>query len=275
MAFSSPSSRRHFLTLLGGGVVGLSLIKPAFADTPTTLKIGIMSGEDEDIWKVVSQNAAKRGLNLQIVTFSDYNAPDEALAEHELNANAFQHGPFLKAQLAAHSNFHIVPVGNTYVSPIGLYSKKWHSIKELPQNATIGVPNDPSNEGRALKLLETLGVIKVSPDAGLTPTALDITDNPKNITIRELDAGVVGRTLPDLDAAIVNTDWAIKSGIDIKKEKIAQESMTNNPYACFISVNQEDEHAPWVKPLVESYQQPNVRQALLDVYHGANVPAWQ
>ncbi|MDN7351059.1 MetQ/NlpA family ABC transporter substrate-binding protein [Acetobacter senegalensis] len=269
MSFSALS-RRSALALLGSAPF---LGRAAYAATPQTLRVGIMSGEDEDIWRVVTENAAKAGLTLKITPFSDYNGPNEALFEHELDANAFQHGPFLAAQNSA-SNFHIVPVGNTYFAPIGLYATRWKSVADLPKNATIGVPNDPSNEGRALKLLQTLGLIKVSDSAGLTPTALDVTENPRNITIRELDAGVVGRALPDLDAAVVNTEWARKAGIDVEKQRIGQESLQNNPYVCFIAVNEADHTAPWVAPLVAAYQQPNVRQALLDVYHGAIVPAW-
>lgn len=110
-----------------------------------------------------------------------------------------------------------MPVGNTYLSPIGLYSRRWKSVAELPNKAVIGVPNDPTNEGRALLLLQKLGLIKVAEDAGLVPTALDITENPRQISVKEMDAGMVGRALPDMDAAVVNTDWANKAGIDLRK----------------------------------------------------------
>ncbi|MXV45045.1 metal ABC transporter substrate-binding protein [Saccharibacter sp. 17.LH.SD] len=272
MARPLPLNRRRFLAL-SASVTGTALFSSAYADSARTLKIGIMSGEDEDLWRLASQNAAQHGLSLKIITFSDYNTPNEALTEHELDANAFQHRPFMDAQIKAHG-YAITPVGNTYFQPIGLYSRKWHSIAELPQGATIGIPNDPSNEGRALRMLQTLGLIKVSPDAGLFPTALDITENPHNISVKELDAGVVGRSLPDLDAAVVNTDWARKAGIDLVKERIGVEGLEHNPYVNFISVNTSDAQAPWVKPLVESFQQPNVRQAILDLFHGTVTPAW-
>ncbi|MFT9400352.1 MetQ/NlpA family ABC transporter substrate-binding protein [Acetobacter sp.] len=269
MSFS-VLSRRSALALLGSAPL---LCRAGQAATPQTLRIGIMSGEDEDVWRVAAENAAKAGLTLKIIPFTDYNAPNEALFEHELDANAFQHGPFLKAQNDA-KNFHIIPVGDTYFAPIGLYSRRWKKLADLPQNATIGVPNDPSNEGRALLLLQTLGLLKISKEAGLTPTALDITENPRNITIKELDAGVVGRALPDLDGAIINTDWAKKAGVDVEKERIGQESLEHNPYVCFIAVNEADQKAPWVQTLVTAFHQPNVRQSLIDVYHGAIVPAW-
>jgi D-methionine transport system substrate-binding protein len=144
----------------------------------------------------------------------------------------------------------------------------------LPQNATIGVPNDPSNEGRALLLLQANGLITLRPDAGLLPTARDIADNPKHIRIKELDAGIVGRAIGDLDAAVVNTDWAVKAGIRIPQERIAQEKLPGNPYRNFIAVNANDEKAAWVKTLVDSYQQANVASVILNVYHGVTLPAW-
>jgi D-methionine transport system substrate-binding protein len=238
-----------------------------------TVRVGIMSGEDEDVWRAVAANAAKHGITVKITTFSDYTQPNEALAQHDLDANSFQHKPYLDAQIAAR-HYEIVPVGFTYVQPIGLYSRKVKSVAALPQNAAIGVPNDPSNEGRALLLLQANGLIKLRPDVGQLPTARDIADNPKHIQIKELGAGIVGRAIGDLDAAVVNTDWAIKAGIKIPQERIAQEKVPGNPYRNFIAVNAKDAQAPWVKTLVDSYQQANVASSILTVYHGATLPAW-
>jgi D-methionine transport system substrate-binding protein len=238
-----------------------------------TVRVGIMSGEDEDVWRAVAANAAKQGVTVKITTFSDYTQPNEALAEHDLDANSFQHKPYLDAQIAAR-HYEIVPVGYTYVQPIGLYSRKVKSVATLPQNATIGVPNDPSNEGRALLLRQATGLIKLRPGVGLLPTARDIADNPKHVQIKELDAGIVGRAIGDLDAAVVNTDWAIKAGIKIPQERIAQEQVPGNPYRNFIAVNAKDANAAWVKTIVDSYQQANVASAILTVYHGATLPAW-
>lgn len=264
-------SRRAVLTAIAASP-GFALLRRArAADKP--IRVGIMAGEDEDIWRFVSQNAQKEGLTLKIVTFSDYSTPDEALASHDLDANSFQHVPFLKAQCEGHG-YKISPVGNTYVAPIGLYSRKWKTLATLPKGAVIGVPNDPSNEGRALLLLQSLGFIKLSSSAGLLPTPLDIVENPRDFSIRELDAGVVGRALPDLDAAVINTDWAHKAGVDVVRERLAREGVENNPYICVIAVNTDDVNAPWVKPLVKAYQQPNIRQALIDVYANTVIPAF-
>ncbi|QCE35772.1 MetQ/NlpA family ABC transporter substrate-binding protein [Acetobacteraceae bacterium] len=240
---------------------------------PKTIKVGIMAGEDEDVWRVVQENAKKANLTIQVIPFSDYTAPNIALDQHDLDANAFQHQPYLDAQKQT-QHFHISRIGDTYFQPIGLYSVKYKSPQELEKNAVIGVPNDPSNEGRALHLLENLGVIKLAQNIDAYPTSLDITENPKNITIKELDAGIVGRSLPDLAAAVVNTEWAQKAGIDITKSRIGVEALKENPYVNFIAVNDSDLNKPWVKILVQSFQQPDVAQAIHTAYHDVTIPAF-
>ncbi|SAL02166.1 YaeC family lipoprotein [Caballeronia calidae] len=269
MKISTPFKSALLSVLLAWGAASLQPVQAA----GQTVRVGIMSGEDEDVWRAVAANAARHGITVKVTTFADYTQPNEALAQHDLDANSFQHKPYLDAQIQAR-HYNIVPVGFTYVQPIGLYSRKVKSVAELPQNAAIGVPNDPSNEGRALLLLQANGVIKLREGAGLLPTARDIADNPKHVQIKELDAGIVGRAIGDLDAAVVNTDWAIKAGIRIPQERIAQEKVQGNPYRNFIAVNAKDAQAPWVKTLVDSYQQANVASAILSVYHGATLPAW-
>ena len=237
-----------------------------------TVRVGIMSAEDEEVWAVVSQEAAKNGLDIKLVAFNDYTQPNEALENDELDANAFQHKPYLDNQIKARG-YHITPVGYTAVWPIGLYSKKHKAIAELPEKAVIGVPNDPSNEGRALKLLESQGVIKLKPEAGILATTADILDNPKQVEIRELDAGIVGRSIDDLDAAVVNTDWAIKSNLT-QDDRVATEAVEENPYRNFIAVKQGRENEAWVKTLVAAYQNETVKETLAKVYKGTALPAW-
>jgi D-methionine transport system substrate-binding protein len=209
-----------------------------------TIRVGIMSAEDEDIWAVVAKEAEKRGLTIKLTVFNDYTQPNEALENGELDANAFQHKPYLDNQIKTRG-YHIVPVGFTAVWPIGLYSRKVHAVADLPEGAVIGVPNDPSNEGRALRLLEREGVIKLKPEAGILATAQDITENPKKLQIKELDAGIVGRSIDDLSAAVVNTDWALKSHLT-QADRIATEPVENNPYRNFIAVKAGHENDPWV-----------------------------
>lgn len=272
---ANGASRRAFLGFLAASAVVLALVggMAGHASAAETVRVGIMSGEDEEVWKVVAAEAEKNGLTVERVVFSDYVQPNEALANGEIQANAFQHQPYLDAQVQQHG-YKIVPVGYTLVQPIGLYSRKHASVADLPDGAAIGIPNDPSNAGRALNLLQDNGLLKLREGAGILATAIDVEENPKNIQIRELDAGIVGRSIDDLDAGVVNTDWALKSGIDPDKERIAQEPLDGNPYRNFIAVNEADKDAPWVRTLVAAYQTDAVREALATWYKGTTLPAW-
>jgi len=252
-------------------VFGLTAAAPSFA-ADKTIKVGIMSGEDEDVWRVVTTEAAKKGLKIETVVFNDYTQPNEALERGEVDANAFQHQPYLDNQIKQHG-YHIVRVGYTGVWPIGLYTKKYKTVADLPKGAVIGVPNDPSNEGRALRVLQNEGVIKLKDGTGILATTADIVENPKNVEIKELDAGIVGRSIDDLDAAVVNTDWALKSGLS-PKDRIAQEPIDGNPYRNFIAVKQGSENESWVKTLVASYQNDTVKAEFDKVYKGTGLSAY-
>jgi D-methionine transport system substrate-binding protein len=261
---------RRFLILAAFATAAIWGLPAAHADQ--TVRVGIMSAEDEDIWAVVSKEAQKRGLNVKLTVFNDYTQPNEALENGELDANAFQHKPYLDNQIKTRG-YHIAPVGFTAVWPIGLYSHKVHAVADFPEGAVIGVPNDPSNEGRALRLLEHEGLIKLKPDAGILATTQDITANSKKLQVKELDAGIVGRSIDDLSAAVVNTDWALKSHLT-QADRIATEPVEDNPYRNFIAVKAGHENDPWVKILVASYENDTVRAALEKVYKGTAIAAW-
>ena len=266
-------SRRAALTVAASAAALIAFAAPApsFAEDKS-IKVGIMSGEDEDVWRVVTSEAAKKGLKIETITFNDYTQPNEALERGEIDANAFQHQPYLDNQIKQHG-YLIVRVGYTGVWPIGLYSKKHKSVAELPAGAVIGVPNDPSNEGRALRVLQNEGLIKLKDGTGILATIVDVSENPKNIENRELDAGIVGRSIDDLDAGVVNTDWALKSGLS-PQERIAQEPIADNPYRNFIAVKEENKDADWVKTLVSSYQNETVKAEFDKVYKGTGLSAY-
>jgi len=240
-------------------VATLTFAPAVHAQDKTSIKVGIMAGEEEDTWVAVKEQAAQNGLTVETVIFNDYTPPNEALARGEIDANAFQHEPYLENQIAT-QGYKIVVAGYTALWPVGLYSRKHKSLEELPDGAVIGVPNDPSNEGRALRVLEDAGLIKLREGAGILATVADVDENPKKLEIKELDAGIVGRAVDDLDGAVVNTDWALKSGLTADIQ-IARETIENNPYRNFIAVRAEDKDAPWVKKLVASYQNDAVKEA--------------
>ena len=269
-----PLSRRAALAAVAVSAATLFAFAapvPSFA-ADKSIKVGIMAGEEEDIWRVVTSEAAKKGLKIETITFNDYTQPNEALERGELDANAFQHQPYLDNQIKQHG-YHITRVGYTGVWPIGLYTKKYKSVAEIPEGAVIGVPNDPSNEGRALRVLQSEGLIKLKDGTGILATVADVTDNPKKIDIKELDAGIVGRSIDDLDAGVVNTDWALKSGLS-PAERIAQEPIADNPYRNFIAVKDDNKDAEWVKTLVSSYQNDTVKAEFDKVYKGTGLSAY-
>jgi len=271
---SRTLGRRTTLGLFLTGLLAVGALQaPMLAQAQTTVRVGIIGGEDEDVWKVVAAQAAKQGLTIKTVVFNDYTQPNEALERGDVDANAFQHKPYLDNQIKSRG-YHITPVGFTAVWPIGLYSRKVTSVANLPKGAVIGVPNDPSNEGRALLLLQDQGLIKLRDGSGILATVADIVANPKDIKIKELDAGIVGRSIDDLTAAVVNTDWALKAGLKADKERIAQEKIANNPYNNFIAVKTDKQNAPWVKTLVASFQNDAVKDALTKVYKGTGLAAW-
>ncbi len=236
------------------------------------IKIGVTAGEHAQIMEKVKEIAAKKGLNIDIVEFSDYVVPNQALADGDLNANSFQHQPYLDNQIADRG-FDIVSVGSTITTPMGVYSKKVKSLDELQDGATVAIPNDPTNGGRALLVLASKGLIKVNAEAGLKVGPADVTENPKNIQFAELDAAQLPRSLDDVDAAVINTNYAMEAGLHPKKDAIAIEG-EKSPYANVIAVRTADKDASWVKTLVESYHDDSIRTFINEEFKGALIPAF-
>ena len=264
-------SRRQFGLIVAGAFTASVLATQAAATEK--IKLGVMAGEEEEIAEVVKKVAARDGLEIELITFSDYTIPNEALARGDLDANAFQHKPYLDAQIAARG-YKIVPIGYTLVAPIGFYSRKHARFEDLHDGAVIGIPNDPSNGGRALILFAQHGLITLKDGVGLTPTVLDIIDNPKNVKFQEVDAAQLPNFLPDLDGAVINTNYALDAGLDPRTDALIQESRTNNPYGNFIAVREEDKDKPVFKKLVAAYQSPEGAQFMETRFKGAILPAW-
>jgi D-methionine transport system substrate-binding protein len=239
------------------------------------IKVGTISGPDAQIWQVVQKVAKREGLNVKVIEFNDYVQPNAALDAGDLDANSFQHQPYLDSQIKQRG-YKIVNAGLTYISPLGVYSKKLKSLKDLPQGAKVAVPNDPSNENRALLLLQSQGVIKLKAGAGANgnnATALDVAENPKKVKLVELDAAQLPRTLADVDAAAINTNFALAAGLQPTKDAIALEDV-HSPYANLIAVRAKDKDQPWVKKLVSAYQSEDVRQFLKSEFKGSVVPSF-
>ena len=236
------------------------------------IKVGVSPGEHAEIMEEVAKVAKPMGLDIDVVEFSDYVVPNQALADGDIEANSFQHVPYLDNQMKDRG-FELVVVGNTITTPMGLYSDKITDPATLEEGATIGIPNDPTNGGRALLVLQQLGLITLDLEAGLKPTILDVTGNPKDLKFKELDAAQLPRSLADLDAAMINTNYAIASGLNPKTDSIAMES-ADNPYVNVIVVRKGDEDQPWVETLVEAYHSDEVKKFIEDSYHGTVLTSW-
>jgi D-methionine transport system substrate-binding protein len=221
------------------------------------LTIGAMSGPESELVKV-AQQVAKEKYNLptKLVTFDSYNIPNAALAEGSIDVNVFQHLPFLTAQIAAR-HYPIVPVGKTFIFPMALYSKQITSLKALPEGAKVAIPNDPSNEGRALLLLQKAGLIMLKKDVGFDATPQAIISNPKHLKIITLAAAQLPRSLDDVALAAINTNYAQLVGLSPRKDSLFSES-AESPYANLIVVRKDEVNDPRIKTFVKAMQSPQV-----------------
>ena len=238
------------------------------------LKVGVSVGSGEEIWAVVKKVAARDGLAVDVVVFNDYQLPNAALAAGDLDANAFQHQPFLDNQNRTRG-FGIVPVGLTITAPLAFYSKKIKSIDQLPDGATVGIQNDPSNGNRSLLLLQQAKLITLKPEAvqNNTATPLDVVSNPRKLKLVPLDAAQLPRSLDDLTIASINNDYAGKAGLTLEKDAVIKESPTG-PYANIIAVRSADKDKPWARQLVKAYQSPEVKSFIETKFNGSLVPAF-
>jgi D-methionine transport system substrate-binding protein len=244
----------------------------ASAARAETIKVGVTAGPHAQILEAVKPIAAKNGLDIQIIEFTDYVVPNAALDACDLQANSFQNQPYLDNQ-KADRGYKIDSVGFTVNFPMGVYSKKYKSWDAVPQGATLSIPNDPTNGGRVLLLLQDKGVLKLKQGVGFKPTVADITDNPKKFKIVEVDAAQTARTLDDVDAAGINTNYATQAGLDPVKDAILRED-PKGPYTNLLAVRSADKDKPWVKLLVQSYQTPEIRDFVVAKFKGAVLPAW-
>jgi D-methionine transport system substrate-binding protein len=237
-----------------------------------TIKVGVTAGPHAQILEAVKPIAAKNGLDIQIVEFTDYVKPNTALDAGELQANSFQNQPYLDNQ-NTERGYKIEAVGLTVNFPIGVYSKKYKSWDAVPEGATLSIPDDATNGGRVLLMLQDKGVVKLREGVGFKPAIADIVGNPKKIKIVAMDAAQTARALDDVDAAAINTNYATQAGLDPVKDPILRED-PKGPYTNLIAVRSADKDKPWVKLLVESYHTPEIRDFVLAKFKGAVLPAW-
>ncbi|MFE8702739.1 MetQ/NlpA family ABC transporter substrate-binding protein [Cytobacillus sp. FJAT-54145] len=237
------------------------------------LKIGVTSGPHEQIVEKVAEVAAKDGLELELVVFSDYIMPNTALAEGELDVNSYQHKPFLDKFNEDHKT-NLVEVGKTILNPMGIYSDKFDSFDDLPKGAKFGLPNDPTNGSRALYILEEAGYIKIKEDKREIASIYDLEENPLELEFIELDAAQIPKQLSELDAAAINTNFALEAGLSPKDDSILLET-PKSPYVNFLVVREENKNDPVLEKLRKAYQSEEVKQFILEEFGGSVIPSWE
>lgn len=237
------------------------------------IKVGVIAGAEEQVAEVAARVAKERyNLEVQLVTFSDYVTPNAALNDGSIDANAFQHKPYLDRQMADRG-YKLAIVGNTFVYPIAGYSKQITTLDELATGSRVAVPNDPTNLGRSLLLLQQQGLITLRDDIGLLATVRDITDNPKNLRIMELDAAQLPRALDDVALAIINTTYASSINLTPEKDGIFVEDK-NSPYVNLLVARQDNVNAENVQNFLKAYQTDEVYKAASEIFHGGAVKGW-
>lgn len=261
-----------FLKPLAAVILGVATLSQAAFAQDKALKVGVTAGPHAQVFDVVKAEAAKQGIELNVIEFSDYVQPNAALFAGDLDLNSYQHQPYLDST-NADRGYNLVSIAKTVVFPIGIYSKKVKNLSELDQGAKVALPNDPTNGGRALLLLQEQGLIKLKPEAGLKATPLDVVDNPRNLRFIELDAAQLPRSLDDVDVAAVNTNFALEAGLDPLKDAIARES-AESPYANVIAVREQDKDRADLLKVVSIYQSPAVKAFIDEKFKGAITAAW-
>ncbi|MFD4503104.1 MetQ/NlpA family ABC transporter substrate-binding protein [Streptomyces sp. NPDC058457] len=217
--------------------------------------------------------AKKAGLDLEVKEFTDYITPNTATEDGSVDANYFQNKPYLD-DFNKKRGTHIVPVVTVHLEPLGLYSHKVKSVDALKSGATVAVPNDSVNEARALKLLAANGLITLKDGAGSEATPQDIAKNPKNLQFKEVEAAQTARSLDDVDAAVINGNYAISAGIKPAKDALVLESAKNSPYGNFLAVKKGNEKDPRLKKLAKLLTSPEVKKFIEDKYQGSVIPSF-
>jgi D-methionine transport system substrate-binding protein len=275
-------NKKSILSIVLAGVVTLGLVGCGGANTAGTkdtkndklIKIGVTPKPHKEIVDIAKPLLEKEGYKVEISEFNDYVQPNTAVSEGSLDANFFQHTPYLKEQNQS-KGFKLVSVGAVHLEPMGLYSKKIKSLDELKDGASIAVPNDPSNEARALKLLAGKGIIKIKDGELVTPK--DITENKKNLKFSELEAAGIPRAIEDVDAAVINGNYAIEAKFNPTKDSIIIEDKNSEaakPYANILVVKEGNEKQEKIQALYKALTSPEVKAFIEKEYNGAVIPVF-
>jgi D-methionine transport system substrate-binding protein len=266
-------SRRAWLAcaaLLASGVSAALMALPAAA--ADKLVVAATQVPHAEILEFVKPALAKEGVDLNVKVFSDYVQPNVQLVDKQVDLNFFQHQPYLDT-FNQDRKSNLVAIAKVHVEPFGAYSRKIRNVSELKSGATVAIPNDPTNGGRALLLLQKQGLIKLKDAGNIRATPLDVTENPKKLKFQELEAAMLPRSLDDVDLALINTNYALEAGLVPTKDALFIEG-ADSPYANVLVARPDNKDQPAVQKLVKALHTPAVKQFILEKYKGAVVPAF-
>lgn len=255
--------------LLAGAVASVFALGVVHADT---LSIAATPVPHAEILEFIQDDLKEQGITLDIKVFTDYVQPNQQVAEGQIDANFFQHRPYLESFNQEHGT-DLVSVGLVHVEPFGAYSDKLDDIANLADGALVAIPNDPSNGARALLLLQEHGLIELEDPTNILATSRDISTNPKNLKFKELEAAALPRILPDVDMALINTNYALEAGLNPVDDALFIEGI-ESPYANLVAVTDANQDDARVATLIEVLQSPQVKEFILETYEGAIVPAF-
>lgn len=244
------------------------------AQAADVLKVAATAVPHAEILNFIKPQLKAQGVELQVKEFSDYVQPNMAVADNQLDANFFQHQPYLDSfNKDRKTHLVVVPNGKVHVEPFGAYSSKIKNVKDLKDGALVAIPNDPSNGGRALILLAKQGLIELKDPGSLTPTPLDVVKNPKKLKFKELEAPLLPRALPDVDLALINTNYAIEAKLNPTKDALFIEG-ADSPYTNIVAARADRANDADIAKLMQALHTPEVKKFIQDKYKGAVVPAF-
>lgn len=238
------------------------------------VKLGLTGVIYEDIWNLIKEKLAGEGIDLQYVQFSDFSLPNAALDAGEIDINAFQHHAYFNNDTEK-NGYDLTAIGDTFIIAMNIYSDQIQSIDELKDGDTVAIPDDASNGGRALKVLESAGIIEIDPDAGANPTVSDITNYKVQVDITELGASTIPSVIPDFTIAVVNGNYALDYGIDPSTAIFKESEYDDDSYFCLIAVKSGNADDPVYQEIVKLFQSEETKQIFEDKFGGYFVPAWE
>ncbi|MCD8023139.1 MAG: MetQ/NlpA family ABC transporter substrate-binding protein [Lachnospiraceae bacterium] len=256
------------------GLFGAVGTEAAASDEERTIKLGLTGVIYEDIWDPIKEALAEEGITLEYVQFSDFSLPNAALDAGEIDINAFQHHAYFENDVES-NGYDITAIGDTFIIAMNIYSDKISSVDELQDGDVVAIPDDASNGGRALKVLESAGVITISEEAGSNPTVSDIESYNVEIKIEEMGAANIPSIIPDVAAAVCNGNYALDYGIDPETAIFEETEYEDDSYFCLIAVRSDEVDDPVFAEIVELFQSETTKAIFEDTFSGYFVPAWE